>query len=153
MTLQHNNRQSRSVHGQFQNLQGPNGLNHYPRPVTTKADCSLGCSPQCKVQLIRTYMVHGSRVHHPPGSHHCINGNLNVIIIICDLRYCSYSRYDVCVDHLARGLCWHCLNLLNLLLCILFHFLTFISFVPGLLTVVAFVSRLVGFLFDQSDFV
>ena len=34
MTLLQNNNKSRSVHGQFQNLQGHNGLDHYPMPVT-----------------------------------------------------------------------------------------------------------------------
>ena len=41
MTLQQNNNESRSVHGWFQNLQGCNGLNHYPRPVTSAASQAI----------------------------------------------------------------------------------------------------------------
>ena len=33
------------VHGQFQNLQGRNGLNHYPRLVTAFASCFARSSP------------------------------------------------------------------------------------------------------------
>ena len=42
MTPQHKNRQSKSVCGWFQNLQGCNGLNHYPRPVTPTAQYKPG---------------------------------------------------------------------------------------------------------------